>query len=145
MHYWPSPVPSPASFRQDIKGFIELTRIRQSASVPIQSSRAALLLWKYCLILRVQAGLFAAEYALRGAMAKPRRNVQFQHRGSNHQNGRRPSISEGEGVSEPGSPTRGSMNGKLESSKEEVNLSTQIDHLLRDGPILSSNADALTF
>ncbi|KAF6239427.1 hypothetical protein HO173_002689 [Letharia columbiana] len=52
-------------------------------------------------------------------MAKPRRNVQFQHRGSNHQNGRRPSISESEGVSEPGSPTRASLNGKLESSKEE--------------------------
>ena len=57
-------------------------------------------------------------------MAKPRRNVQFQHRGSNHQNGRRPSISESEGVSEPGSPTRAG-NGKLESSKEEVSLAAQ--------------------
>ena len=56
-------------------------------------------------------------------MGKPRRNVQFQHRGSNHQNGRRPSISESEGISEPGSPTRGGINGKLESSKEEVSFS----------------------
>ncbi|KAM0795766.1 phosphatidate cytidylyltransferase [Usnea florida] len=57
-------------------------------------------------------------------MAKPRRNVQFQHRGNNHQNGRRPSISESDGVSEPGSPARASMNGKLESSKEEDETET---------------------
>lgn len=53
-------------------------------------------------------------------MASRRRNVQFQHR-SNGQNGRRPSISESEGVSEPGSPTRGNTaNGRLQPSKEEV-------------------------
>ncbi|KAL9131600.1 MAG: hypothetical protein Q9217_000488 [Psora testacea] len=51
-------------------------------------------------------------------MARPRKGVQFQHRGGNA--GRRPSISESEGVSEPGSPTKYStVNGKLETSKEE--------------------------
>ncbi|KAL6719911.1 phosphatidate cytidylyltransferase [Lecanora helva] len=55
-------------------------------------------------------------------MGKPRRSVQFPHRGSNHQNGRRASISESDNASEPGSPassTRAAMNGKLETSKEE--------------------------
>ena len=55
-----------------------------------------------------------------GTMAKPRRSVQFQHRGSVHQNGRRPSISESDNASEPGSPAGAAMNGKLETSKEEV-------------------------
>ncbi|KAL9103755.1 MAG: hypothetical protein Q9163_001214 [Psora crenata] len=51
-------------------------------------------------------------------MARPRKGVQFQHRGGNA--GRRPSISESEGAPEPGSPTRyTTMNGKLETSKEE--------------------------
>ena len=53
-------------------------------------------------------------------MAKPRRGVQFQHRGSVHQNGRRPSVSESDGVSEPGSPAAAAMNGKLGTSKEEA-------------------------
>ena len=60
-------------------------------------------------------------------MAKPRRGVQFQHRGSNNHTGRRPSISESDGVSEPGSPTPAAMNGKLETSKEEVSVSLQED------------------
>jgi len=58
-------------------------------------------------------------------MAKPKRGVQFNHRGSNH-SGRRPSISESEGASDagsPGSPTRSAVNGKLETSKEEVGVS----------------------
>jgi len=58
-------------------------------------------------------------------MAKSRRGVQFQHRNGSHQNGRRPSISESDNASEPGSPasaTRAAMNGKLETSKEEVRI-----------------------
>lgn len=55
-----------------------------------------------------------------GPMAKPRRGVQFQHRGSVHQNGRRPSVSESDGVSEPGSPAGAAMNGRLGTSKEDV-------------------------
>ncbi|MCJ1418269.1 hypothetical protein MMC32_004616 [Xylographa parallela] len=48
-------------------------------------------------------------------MAKPRRNIQFQHRGSNAHDGRRPSVSEvSEGPSEPGSPVKAGMNGKIE-------------------------------
>lgn len=57
-------------------------------------------------------------------MAKPKRGVQFNHRGSNH-NGRRPSISESDGASDvgsPSSPTRAGMNGRLETSKEEVGI-----------------------
>ncbi|KAL2036606.1 hypothetical protein N7G274_010632 [Stereocaulon virgatum] len=61
-------------------------------------------------------------------MAKPRRGVQFQHRGSNNHNGRRLSISESDGVSEPGSPTGAAMNGKLETSKEEDETPTQSDY-----------------
>ncbi|KAA6407042.1 MAG: phosphatidate cytidylyltransferase [Lasallia pustulata] len=46
-------------------------------------------------------------------MAKAHRNVKFQHRGSNGQAGRRPSISDiSEGNSEPGSPTKIGMDGK---------------------------------
>ncbi|KAK4692353.1 phosphatidate cytidylyltransferase, partial [Lecanoromycetidae sp. Uapishka_2] len=60
-------------------------------------------------------------------MAKPRRNVQFQHRTSNNHNGRRPSISESDGVSEPGSPTR-TMNGKLETSKEKEESTPQSEY-----------------
>lgn len=53
-----------------------------------------------------------------------RRNVKFNHRPSNAQEGRRPSISEtSEVASEPGSPSRHGMNGKGEVSKEEVHLS----------------------
>jgi hypothetical protein len=55
-------------------------------------------------------------------MAKTKRGVQFNHKGSIH-NGRRPSISESDGASDagsPSSPTRAAMNGKLETSKEEV-------------------------
>ncbi|MCJ1249710.1 hypothetical protein MMC30_006936 [Trapelia coarctata] len=53
-------------------------------------------------------------------MAKPRRNVQFNHRGSNNHDGRRPSLSEvSEGHSEPGSPIRAGMNGKSEVSNVE--------------------------
>lgn len=56
-------------------------------------------------------------------MAKPRRNVQFNHRGSNNHDGRRPSMSEvSEGHSEPGSPIRAGMNGKFEVSNVEVRL-----------------------
>lgn len=56
-------------------------------------------------------------------MAKPRRSVQFQHRGSNNHEGRRQSISEmSEGPSEPGSPIKLGINGKLEVSQEEVRL-----------------------
>ena len=52
-------------------------------------------------------------------MAKPRRNVQFQHRSPNGHDGRRPSVSEiSEGASEPGSPTR--ANGKDKSNHEKV-------------------------
>ena len=75
-------------------------------------------------------------------MAKPRRNVQFQHRVSNHHNGRRPSISESEGVSEPGSPIRASLNGKLETSKEEVKFLRRCITFALTGPISSANADA---
>ncbi|MCJ1370410.1 hypothetical protein MMC20_001623 [Loxospora ochrophaea] len=51
-------------------------------------------------------------------MAKPRRNVQFQHRSPNGHDGRRPSVSEiSEGASEPGSPTR--ANGKDKSNHEK--------------------------
>ena len=54
-------------------------------------------------------------------MAKPRRNIQFQHRGSNAHDVRRLSVSEvSEGPSEPGSPVKGGMNGKVELSTEEV-------------------------
>lgn len=58
-------------------------------------------------------------------MAKPRRNVQFFHRGGNNTtNGRRASVSEiSEAASEPGSPTKSGLNGKAEVSKEEVSLS----------------------
>ncbi|KAI4162515.1 MAG: hypothetical protein LQ342_003930 [Letrouitia transgressa] len=60
-------------------------------------------------------------------MTKPRRNVQFQHRGSNGQHGRRPSLSENsEAISEPSSPGPKGMNGKTECStlqKEEPPLS----------------------
>lgn len=53
-----------------------------------------------------------------------RRNVKFNHRASNAQEGRRPSISETNEVpSEPGSPSRHGMNGNAEVSKEEVHLS----------------------
>lgn len=55
-------------------------------------------------------------------MAKTKRGVQFNHKGSVY-NGRRPSISESDGASDagsPSSPTRAAMNGKLETSKEEV-------------------------
>lgn len=56
-------------------------------------------------------------------MGKPRRSVQFQHRGSNNHEGRRQSISEmSEGPSEPGSPIKLGINGKLEVSQEEVRL-----------------------
>ena len=50
-------------------------------------------------------------------MSSRRRGVQFQHR--NGQNGR-PSASEGDAPSEPGSPVKSAMNGKLDSSKEQV-------------------------
>ncbi|MCJ1319096.1 hypothetical protein MMC15_004429 [Xylographa vitiligo] len=54
-------------------------------------------------------------------MAKPRRNIQFQHRGSNAHDGRRPSVSEvSEGPSEPGSPVKAGMNGKMDVSIEEL-------------------------
>ena len=54
-------------------------------------------------------------------MPRSRKGVQFQHRGSNA--GRRASVSESDGVSEPSSPTRYSgINGKLKTSKEEVLL-----------------------
>ncbi|MCJ1295908.1 hypothetical protein MMC34_007473 [Xylographa carneopallida] len=54
-------------------------------------------------------------------MAKPRRNIQFQHRGSNAHDVRRLSVSEvSEGPSEPGSPVKGGMNGKVELSTEEL-------------------------
>lgn len=58
-------------------------------------------------------------------MAKPKRGVQFNHKGSNH-NGRRPSVSESDGASDagsPGSPMRAATNGMLETSKEEVGVS----------------------
>ena len=58
-------------------------------------------------------------------MAKPRRNVQFQHRGNSAHDGRRPSVSdvsEG-GASEPGSPMKSGMNGKSDLNHEEVSLS----------------------
>lgn len=103
---------------------------------PTRLLRISLDLWR-----RTEGGPFEAEHLPHRAMAKPRRNVQFQHRGSNHQNGRRPSISESEGVSEPGSPTRASMNGRLESSKEEVTVSAQMRYFHRDGLIFSINAD----
>lgn len=52
-----------------------------------------------------------------------RRNVKFNHRGNNGQEGRRLSVSEmSEGASEQGSPTRNGINGKAEVSKEEVHL-----------------------
>ncbi|KAL9636608.1 MAG: hypothetical protein Q9164_002713 [Protoblastenia rupestris] len=60
-------------------------------------------------------------------MARPRKGVQFQHRGSN--TGRRPSVSESEGTSEPGSPTRyNGLNGKLETSKEEDETPPQSEY-----------------
>lgn len=37
------------------------------------------------------------------------------------------------------------MNGKLESSKEEVNLSAHMDRFHHDGPVLPTNADAPYF
>ncbi|KAL8640983.1 MAG: hypothetical protein Q9228_002156 [Teloschistes exilis] len=50
-------------------------------------------------------------------MTKPRRNVQFQHKGSNGHHGRRPSASgSSEGVSEPGSPGPKAMNGISEGA-----------------------------
>ncbi|MCJ1351943.1 MAG: hypothetical protein MMC33_001927 [Icmadophila ericetorum] len=56
-------------------------------------------------------------------MAKPQRNVQFQHRGSNGHGRRRPSVSDvSEAASEPGSPTKDGMNGKTEVSQEEYKL-----------------------
>ena len=56
-------------------------------------------------------------------MAKPRRNVQFQHRGSNNHDGGKLSPSDtGEAMSEPGSPIRSGMNGKADVSGEEVRL-----------------------
>ncbi|KAI4192016.1 MAG: hypothetical protein LQ346_004523 [Caloplaca aetnensis] len=59
-------------------------------------------------------------------MTKPRRNVQFQHRGSNGHHGRRPSISEtSEGASEPGSPK---MNGASEVSQEEKESPPQSEY-----------------
>lgn len=52
-----------------------------------------------------------------------RRNVKFNHRGSNAPEGRRASISEiSEGASEPGSPAKYGSNGKAEVGKEEVHL-----------------------
>ena len=59
-------------------------------------------------------------------MAPPRRNVQFQHRGSNPTSPRRPSMSEiSEEKSEHDSPTKTGMNGngQIEVSNEEVHLS----------------------
>ncbi len=59
-------------------------------------------------------------------MAPSRRNVQFQHRGSNPTSPRRPSMSEiSEETSEHDSPTRNRMNGngKAEVSNAEVYLS----------------------
>ncbi|MCJ1232163.1 hypothetical protein MMC14_000112 [Varicellaria rhodocarpa] len=54
-------------------------------------------------------------------MAKPRRNVQFQHRGSNNHDGGKLSPSDtGEAMSEPGSPIRSGMNGKADVSGEEA-------------------------
>lgn len=53
-----------------------------------------------------------------------RRNVKFNHRASNAQEGRRLSISEtSEVATDQGSPLRHGMNGKAEVSKEEVHLS----------------------
>ncbi|KAL8973304.1 MAG: hypothetical protein Q9197_002405 [Variospora fuerteventurae] len=61
-------------------------------------------------------------------MTKPRRSVQFQHRGSNGHHGRRPSISEtSEAVSEPGSPGP-KMNGISEASQEERERAPQSDY-----------------
>ncbi|KAI4258407.1 MAG: hypothetical protein L6R42_005127 [Xanthoria sp. 1 TBL-2021] len=58
-------------------------------------------------------------------MSRPRRSVQFQHRGSNGHHGRRPSISEtSEGVSEPGSPGPRTMNGNSESTQLTMSPST---------------------
>ncbi|KAL8728206.1 MAG: hypothetical protein Q9166_005554 [cf. Caloplaca sp. 2 TL-2023] len=62
-------------------------------------------------------------------MSRPRRSVQFQHRGSNGHHARRPSISEtSEGVSEQGSPGPGTMNGNSEVSKEEKESKPQTDY-----------------
>lgn len=52
-----------------------------------------------------------------------RRNVKFNHRGSNAPEGRRSSISEiSEGASEPGSPAKYGSSEKAEVCKEEVHL-----------------------
>lgn len=57
-------------------------------------------------------------------MASKRRNVKFPHRGSNDLNGRRPSISElSDATSDPGSPTKQSMDGYVDSITEEVGAS----------------------
>ena len=70
-------------------------------------------------------------------MAKPRRNVQFQHRGNNGHDQRRMSMSEvSEEASEPGSPTKGAMNGKEEVGTEDVRPSRSQE------TVLSSRAEA---
>ena len=55
----------------------------------------------------------------RPQMAKPRRSVQFQHRGSNNHDGGKLSPSDSvDAMSEPGSPTKLGMNGKAEVTQE---------------------------
>ncbi|KAI4096303.1 MAG: hypothetical protein LQ344_001129 [Seirophora lacunosa] len=61
-------------------------------------------------------------------MSKPRRSVQFQHRGSNAHHGRRPSISDmSEAVSDPGSPGP-RMNGISEAGHDEKEAPPQSEY-----------------
>ena len=72
-------------------------------------------------------------------MARSRKGIKFNHRGSSDQNGSRPSLAElSDAVSDPGSPLRQSMDGKADAIKEEVGTAVQRlihghlgDHLFR--------------
>lgn len=68
-------------------------------------------------------------------MARSRKGVKFNHRGSNDQNGSRTSIAElSDAMSDPGSPLRQSMDGKAEKINEEVGFSVRdwsFDGLMR--------------
>lgn len=53
-------------------------------------------------------------------MARSRKGIKFNHRGSTDQNGSRPSLAElSDAMSDPGSPLRQSMDGKADAIKEE--------------------------